>query len=243
MLKKNGPQSEARKEKIGIELERFVVRNKGGDEHPTWSGILHEGRLQHQGLLLEIAQERGWKVMSEELEGEGFVVIGFKLPGSGLITFEPGKQMEHSSLAHDNLARLSQEVNQVREWALKGLHYDDPHYRLIALGTYPFNTPQSFNPEVPHLLNAKKRYRVLCDHFSRLNPWGYRLMVQSASSQVCLDVGTSEGEVAERYIVANLLTPIVYGIFAFSPSLMVCSQINPVCELGSPGCLIPNAVG
>ena len=203
-----------KKEAVGIEIERFVVRNLEED----WEGILHENESKHQAMLLAMAHDHDWRIVSEPLE-DRYVIVGYELPRGGRITFEPGKQLEHSSDPHEKLSELMQEVDEVRQLILEGLHKEDSHMDLLSMGSYPFVAAESYDSSAPRLLVSKKRYEVMADHFAKIGPWGYRLMIQTSSNQVCMDVGSTHEEVAARYNGANLLVPWIYGIFAFSPFL------------------------
>lgn len=225
------PQA-GKKEQVGVEIERFVVRR---GERGAWSGILHEDPHRHEGMLLQMAQDKGWKVVSEEDEqknGKRYVIIGYDLPEGMRITFEPGKQIEHSTAPHRRFVGLIEEVNQVRQLMLRGLQAEDPHLHLLSLGSYPFAAEGCYDPSNPRLLVPKRRYSVMAKHFfAQSGPWGYRLMIQAASNQVCMDVGTTAEEVAARYSAANLLVPWLYGIFAFSP--FIDGRLSPYASVRS----------
>jgi glutamate--cysteine ligase len=122
------------------------------------------------------------------------------LPRGSRVTFEPGGQLELSSLPHrgpaDLCEALDEDLNEVRA-RLPGLE-------LSGYGVDPVRGPlmQLDDP----------RYHCMGEYFRDLT-----MMCTTASVQVCLDVGESPGEAARRWRLAHTIGPVLVAAFANSP--------------------------
>jgi glutamate--cysteine ligase len=63
----------------------------------------------------------------------------------------------------------------------------------------------------------KPRYEAMNKFFSRIGPFGPRMMRQTCTIQVNLDFGASGDEMARRYLLSLLLAPFAGATFANSP--------------------------
>lgn len=131
----------------------------------------------------------------------------FRTPHSGRITFEPGGQLEYSappSLSLSELARdLRVTVNDLsRAFADEGI-------ATLSLGIDP-STPV----EETSLQLGAERYRRMDRHFNSIGKFGARMMRQTASLQICLDVGDDP---YARFALLEALSPYVIAVFANSP--------------------------
>jgi hypothetical protein len=75
--------------------------------------------------------------------------------------------------------------------------------------------------EVPQQLMAP-RYLAMAAYFERRGPHGALMMRRSCALQVNLDLG-DDGQRAERWLVANLVSPLACATFACSPGPDVAS--------------------
>ena len=212
-------------EHIGVELEAFLLRSgKSADdgqdcEGGKLQGILAEDRSQTAGLLLDYAQQNNWDVLSEELPDGGYVITGFQLPGRGNVSFEPAKQVEYSCAPQRTIHDLVSDVRDVQELVKAEISREQSDLKMFSLGSYPLAVEGYSGSDITETLHVPKaRYRALLTYMMSINSdWGERLMKHTCATQVCLDAGKSEEDVASRYATGYLLAPLSYGIFAHSP--------------------------
>ena len=152
-------------------------------------------------LLRQAAEGTAWV---EEISRHG--VPQFRVPGTGIITFEPGGQLELSTEAFDAVDPLVAASRQV----LQTLHVaaDQLGIDLVARGMDPFNAADDAS-----LCVTADRYRRQEAHYASLGPWGRRMMLQSAAIHVNLDLG---GRPVRRWWAANRMVPYLIAIFANS---------------------------
>jgi len=133
-----------------------------------------------------------------------------RLPGAGVLTLEPGGQVELStapapSLA-DCVAAASGDLAALREaFAAAGL-------TLAGRGADPVREPVRVL-ETP-------RYAAMERYFDRGGPWGRVMMCSTASVQVCVDAGLDDsGPLGYpfRWRLLHALGPVLVAAFANSP--------------------------
>ncbi|MEO0649765.1 MAG: glutamate-cysteine ligase family protein [Planctomycetota bacterium] len=133
------------------------------------------------------------------------------LARGGSLTFEPGAQIEHSTAVHPNGSAALDDVRQV-VGELEAT-FADRRVALVSLGLDPWNTPA----DVPQQLEAG-RYRSMAAFFDAVGPSGPWMMRLSCSLQVNLDLGRGRDR-EERWLLSNLLSPILVASFSTSPEL------------------------
>jgi glutamate--cysteine ligase len=128
------------------------------------------------------------------------------LPGGSLVTYEPGGQLELSSLVFPDLNTCWQAANAdvaaVRNaLARVGL-------RLIGLGIDPLRRPlrQVRSP----------RYDAMAAYFDRRGAAGPWMMCSTAAVQVCVDTGDDMDDARRRWQLALSLGPTIIAAFANS---------------------------
>lgn len=193
---------------VGLEPERFVVHHDSTGR-PTGrmplagpDGVLaaidaHAATADAASLLLPRDPSR--------------VPPMVELRHGGSLTFEPGAQIEHSTAVHptasaalDDVRRVVAELEEV---------FDERRVALVSLGLDPWST----SDDVPQQLDAP-RYRAMAAYFDRIGPSGRSMMRLSCSLQVNLDLGHGVDR-AERWLLANLLSPVLVASFSTSPEL------------------------
>jgi ergothioneine biosynthesis glutamate--cysteine ligase EgtA len=132
------------------------------------------------------------------------------LPSGGLLTTEPGGQLELSSLPADSVAECVR-ATATDLVALRAAAAD-AGLELAGVGLDPFRPPR-------RVLNMP-RYAAMEAFFDRDGPWGRQMMCGTASVQVCLDAGDeSDGPDGYRWRwrLLHTIGPVLVTAFANSP--------------------------
>jgi glutamate--cysteine ligase len=127
----------------------------------------------------------------------------------GRFSVEPGAQVEHSTAIHPTASGAVRELE--RGLATLARAFDEDRAVLAAAGLDVWHEPGS----VPQQLDVP-RYRAMGVYFARRSSSGAVMMQHTCSLQVNLDLGPP-GVADERWLVANLASPIVTASFACSP--------------------------
>lgn len=128
-------------------------------------------------------------------------------PGGARISYEPGGQIELSSLPHRGIAAchaaMSTDVAYLTG-ALRGAGLT-----LLGAGVDPYRPP------VRQLDTG--RYACMAAYFASRGEPGDIMMCSTASVQVCVDVGADAADAATRWRLATALGPLLVAAFANSP--------------------------
>ncbi|HUF36537.1 MAG TPA: glutamate-cysteine ligase family protein [Gemmatimonadales bacterium] len=183
--------------RVGAEVEFIPVESATGRRCP-----IEQGALATLPLLRRFGARQGWR---ETSTAKGAPC--FELAGGGTITYEPGGQLEYSSLpfrtASALLADLRAAVLPLRAAAAaEGID-------LLAVGIDPFNPVE----RAPMLLRMK-RYERMAEYLAGRAGAGALMMRQTAAFQIGLDL---DDEPLLRWRVLNAAAPYVTAIFANSP--------------------------
>ena len=132
------------------------------------------------------------------------------LPRGGMITTEPGGQLELSSAPATSLAgcvtRPARDLAALRD-AVRAAGL-----KLSGDGIDPIRPPR-------RVLDLP-RYAAMEEFFDRRGPWGRVMMCNTASVQVCLDAGDENGSAAgyrSRWRLLHAIGPVLVAAFANSP--------------------------
>ncbi len=185
--------------RIGAEIE-FIVLQENGRPCPIHSQ--EDGSVSSQEFLREYGRPLGW---IEELSPKG--TPRFKLPGLGTISFEPGGQLEFSSVTMDSASAVLEVLRTVvlplrASAASAGL-------QLLSIGMDPVNKLDA----APLQLHAD-RYEKMDRYFATIGPAGARMMRQTAAFHLNLDFGEQN---MLRWRVLNAAAPYLTAMFANSP--------------------------
>ncbi|MFE7612937.1 ergothioneine biosynthesis glutamate--cysteine ligase EgtA [Streptomyces celluloflavus] len=161
------------------------------------------------------------------------------LPLNSLLTFEPGGQLELSSLPATSLTScidaMAADLALVRPAML------DRGLSLAGHGHNPWHPP--------HRVRTEPRYDAMEAYFDRWGGAGRQMMAATASVQVCVDAGYEEpGPLGHgrRWLLAHLLGAVLAAAFANSPFSEGCptgyrttrqviwSQLDPARTLAPP---------
>ena len=164
--------------------------------------------LGQRGLVAHIREHgahAGWR----ETTGYG-PISKFVVPGRGIISFEPGGQMEFSSEAGSSVSHVLRTLEAVVLPLRSALR--ERGVVLESVGIDPLNDARDIPLQLP-----VERYETMTRYFDRRGPFGVRMMRQTAAIQVSLDRGANP---AERWRLLNDLAPYVIAIFANSPTYL-----------------------
>lgn len=156
-------------------------------------------------LLRRVAAAEGWR---EEATPHG--APRFRVWGGGVLSLEPGGQVELSSAPCRSVGALLAHLAAVLAPLFAAAR--DQGVRLVAAGIDPDN-PLT---DVPLLLGGE-RYTRMDRYFARLGEAGARMMRQTASVQVNLDWSRDAAERRLQWRVLNAAAPLLVAIFANSP--------------------------
>jgi glutamate--cysteine ligase len=135
--------------------------------------------------------------------------LAYPIRSGGRVTFEPGGQIEYASAPHPTTDLLMEDVD--RAWGLLGDRFWAHGVCLLSLGIDPWHRVGT----IPQQLE-EGRYQRMSEYFEARGPAGATMMRNTSAIQVNLDTGT--GRVRwERWVAANLLSPILTAMFAASP--------------------------
>jgi len=156
-------------------------------------------------ILRRYGAEHGW---TEFAAYDG--TPRFDARGAGIISFEPGGQIELSSVACDCPTMLVRLLHAVV--LPMRAHLFREGVELVSVGIDPYNDAR----DIPLQLRVD-RYERMSRHFERIGPFGIRMMRQTAAIQVSIDRGERP---AERWRLLNDLAPYLIAIFANSPDYL-----------------------
>ncbi len=150
--------------------------------------------------------------------------VEFPVDGGGRVTFEPGGQVEHSTAVFPSVATVIDDVEDVMGRLRKAFNAHD--VSLAAVGVDVWNDVET----VPQQLRAN-RYTAQAAYYRQRGQWGAVMMRHTASLQINLDLGP-EDVWKERWLLSNLVSPLMTATFASSPGIgAVCSRARAWQEL------------
>lgn len=183
--------------RAGAEVELIALDAHTGRPCP----LTAEGGPATLPFLRRFAARQGW---TEERTAKG--AVSFAVRGGGVVSFEPGGQIEYASPPSRSLTGL---VNRLRGVVLPMRSAAAAEgIALLSVGIDPVNPVE----RVPLQLESE-RYRRMAAHFGRIGPAGARMMRQTAAFQISLDF---DDEPRLGWRLLNALSPFVTAIFASS---------------------------
>ena len=132
------------------------------------------------------------------------------MPSGGLLTTEPGGQLELSSLPADSVAECVRAT--AADLAALRAAVADAGLELAGFGLDPYRPPR-------RVLDLP-RYAAMEAFFDRGGPWGRQMMCGTASVQVSLDAGDDgDGHTGYRWRwqLLHAIGPVLVAAFANSP--------------------------
>lgn len=133
----------------------------------------------------------------------------YAMADGGRITFEPGGQVEHSTGIYPNCATAIADVQRVLGCLRATFSAHDAV--LAAAGMDIWHDVGTVPQQLPF-----GRYTAQAEYYDRRGSWGRVMMRHTASLQINLDLG-GEARWRERWLAANLISPLITATFACSP--------------------------
>jgi glutamate--cysteine ligase len=184
--------------RIGAEVELIPVDIDTGAQVPVVS-IDGPSTLP---LLRRFGARHGW---TEQPSAYG--VPQFGLPDGGVISYEPGGQIELSAAAFPSASALLHSLRETVPPLMDAARGEG--VELLSVGVEPRNGIEAVDLQLPGA-----RYVRLTRFLESIGTGGTRMMRQTASMQVSVDLG-AEPLLAWR--VLNAMAPYATAIFANSP--------------------------
>lgn len=193
-------------EKIGFELEMWVLDKESGNQLP-YSSESGSGERGMRELLLMLYHEclgrEGWTILEEES-----VLVGLNHSDHGSLTLEPGCALEYSGPSLPSCTAALNEFRIVIDKIKPIIHSFGGALILLGNAPFGFNGRENWLP--------KSRVKVQGDYFTNKADGHSGLMVMSqiCSLQVCLDINTQD--FSDKLRVSTILAPIMAALSANS---------------------------
>jgi len=182
--------------RIGAELELIPVRTTTGAR----VGIADDaGGPGVAAIVRRTARQHGWR---ERVDICG--TPSWALPGGGTLAFEPGAQLEIASPVYDAPDLLGTFLTSTAGVLRDAANQDG--VTLLATGVDPGGRVQDIPPQL-----GAERYVRMAAYFDRLGPAGIRMMRQTASLQVSVELGPQP---LTRWRLLNSLAPVLVAVAA-----------------------------
>jgi glutamate--cysteine ligase len=143
------------------------------------------------------------------------------LPAGSRVTYEPGGQLELSSLPQLGAVAACEALGA-------DIAHVERHLGLVGLAL----EGRGFDARRPVFQLDEGRYRCMRAYFGAP---GLAMMCTTASLQVCLDIGADEKDAVRRWRLAHALGPILVAAFANSPGPYTRSARQVIWEGLDPG--------
>ena len=182
--------------KIGLELEKLGVNSN------DYSAAIYYGNNGICEFLKDLKKSENWEYIFENDN-----ILGLK-GETGIISLEPGSQLEFSSYPQENLHIINNQLCQYN----KTTSIIGEKFGIIWLG-YGIQPLSSFEDikVIP-----KERYRIMTEYLPTISQKPFVMMRESASIQTAFDY-SSETDAIKKFRVSLALSPIVSAMFANSP--------------------------
>ncbi len=174
---------------LGLEIEHFVVNEKG----------LMIGFDEVTGLISKVAED----LQAKKIFMDGYTV-GYVVPGYS-VTLEPACQFE---ISIDPKSDIGEIESIYRDFlSLREPIFAESGYSIINKGNLPLVESGELDPDdIP--LSPKKRYKYMDVYFRKSGKYGKYMMRASSSVQVSVDY-RSESDLVRKLRVLQKISPIL----------------------------------
>lgn len=190
-----------REDRLGLEIEGFPFHV--GSAGPPSRARLTTGTPSLIEIVDTIADRDSDRSKTKETPDAYVSDTG------GRITFEPGAQIEYSTVPWTSTAGVVRDANQV--WDAISDTLWDHRICLVGIGLDPWTDPA----RIPQQLSAS-RYGSMAKYLGERGNHGAVMMRNTCAIQVNLDQG-GEGHQNRRWLVGNLISPLLTAMFSTSP--------------------------
>ena len=179
---------ESESENLGLEIEHFVVNEKG-----------EQIRFEEISLLIDkVAKETGAKIIYMD----GYPVGYYN--GKYSVSLEPACQFEISLDPYSELTEIKKVYNEFR--SLWEPLFTERGYHFVTKGNLPLVEKGIITPDdIP--LSPKKRYKYMNSYFLESGKYGKYMMRASASTQVSVDY-KSEEDLVKKLRILHKIAPV-----------------------------------
>ncbi|MBR4542744.1 MAG: hypothetical protein IKO53_00900 [Lachnospiraceae bacterium] len=179
---------ESESENLGLEIEHFVVNEKG-----------EQIRFEEISLLIDkVAKETGAKIIYMD----GYPVGYYN--GKYSVSLEPACQFEISIDPYSELTEIKKVYNEFR--SLWEPLFTERGYHFVTKGNLPLVEKGIITPDdIP--LSPKKRYKYMNSYFLESGKYGKYMMRASASTQVSVDY-KSEEDLVKKLRILHKIAPV-----------------------------------
>ena len=189
--------------RIGAEVELIPVFADSGLQVPIQA---HDG-VATLPVLRRFAARHCWRE-----EPSSYGVPRFALPDGGIISYEPGGQIELSAPVFRSASALIRSLRATVLPLAEEMRGDGIH--LLTAGIEPRHGIETVPLQLPG-----ERYVRMTEFMRAIDTGGERMMRQTAAMQVSLDFGDDP---LARWRLWNAMAPYVTAVFANSP--VYCGQ-------------------
>lgn len=198
---------------VGIELEVFPFKL---DNNTRVSIPLYGKKRALIETLLEVCQQFGGvpsyrNPIDAKIENAA-QVDKIKFPDGTCFLFEPGGQLEISTKPCTSLSALKANLTSSKKILEKVTEGSGIEFGQHGLN--PLADVLDFGNQL-----TKPRYQLLQSYLEGIGTYGKRMMLQTCSMHINLDLGQDEARRIQRIRAANLLIPFVTALFANSPAI------------------------
>ena len=181
-------RGESESENLGLEIEHFVVNEKG-----------EQIRFEEISLLIDkVAKETGAKIIYMD----GYPVGYYS--GKYSVSLEPACQFEISLDPYSELTEIKKVYNEFR--SLWEPLFTERGYHFVTKGNLPLVEKGIITPDdIP--LSPKKRYKYMNSYFLESGKYGKYMMRASASTQVSVDY-KSEEDLVKKLRILHKIAPV-----------------------------------
>ncbi|HXL85765.1 MAG TPA: glutamate-cysteine ligase family protein [Gemmatimonadaceae bacterium] len=182
---------------VGVEIELIPIH--AATRRPAVP--TSAGASSTAAIISRLAKRHGW--LEESVENDP---PAWELQDGTRISFEPGGQIEISSIPHPTASSVIDSTQALV--AVLQVAMATEGIELLARGVDPYNDIDA----VPLQLH-RDRYQRMTRYFDSIGPSGIRMMRQTAALQINLERGEDP---QFRWRLLNGLAPIVVALFANS---------------------------
>lgn len=187
--------------RVGAEVELIPLAVEDGSSVPVVPAA--PGARSTLGLLRTLGQRFEWRERPTR-----YGIPAFTIPEAGRLSFEPGGQIEFSTVPFESPSRLMAVVRTIVELLCAAA--ERAGIVLLESGLDPANPVTA----VPLQFSAR-RYVRMARYFGWIGEDGARMMRQTASCQLSVDVAPADVDSCWRAL--NTVAPLIVAAFANSP--------------------------